>query len=126
MYKTQRHEFFYVVSTVELSAIGFFDSVLAGRADNFIVNCTASVDSSLVDCGDLEFNFNWRKRDGMETINDDRVIIASDENQSTLTLSPPSTEDTNFTCSVTVSERLGRLLPSEEKSLYISILVQSK
>ena len=126
MYMTQRHEFFYVVSTVELSAIGFFDSVLAGRADNFIVNYTASVDSSLVDSGDLEFNFNWRKRDGMETINDDRIIIASDENQSTLTLSPPSSGDTNFTCSVTVSERLGRLLPSEEKSLYISILVQSK
>ena len=106
--------------------MGFSDSVLAGGADNVTVNCSASVDSSLVDFGNLEFNFTWRNRDEMEILNDNRIIITSEEDQSTLTLSPPSTEDTNFTCSVIVSERLGRLLPSEEESLYISIILQSK
>ena len=118
--------FFYAVSTVELSVMEFSDIVLAGGIDNVTVKCNATVDSSLVDFGDLEFNFFWRNRNGMEIIHDIRIIITSEKDQSTLTLSPPSTQDTNFTCSVTVSERLGRLLPSEEESRYISILVRSK
>ena len=114
-----------VVSIAELSVMGTSNIIIAGGVDDISVNCTASVDSSLVDFGDLEFNFTWLNRDLIEMITDDRIIITSDEDQSTLTLSPPSIEDTNFTCSVTVSESLGRLLPSEEKSLSTSVLVQS-
>ena len=84
------------------------------------------MDSDLVDFGHLEFNFTWRNRYGIELRGDNRIIITSQENQSTLTLSPPSTEDTNFTCSVNVSERLGRLLRSKEESLSGYLLVLSK
>ena len=106
--------------------MGISDVVLAGGAYNVTINCMASVDHHLIDFGNLEFNFTWRNRDGIEIIKNNRIIIKSEEDQSTLTLSPPSTEDTNFTCSVIVSERLGRLLPSKEESLYVSIILKSK
>ena len=118
---------FFVVSTAELSVTGISDVAFAGGVDDVIINCTASVDSSLVDFGDLQFNFTWRNRDGIKIIShDDRVIITSEKHQSTLILSPPSIKDTNFTCSVTISERLDRLLPSDEKYHSVSIIVQSK
>ena len=115
-----------VVSIAELSIRGTSHNVIAGGVDDVTVNCTASVDPSLVDFGDLKINFTWRNQDGVELRSVDRIIITSYEDQSTLTLSPFNTEDTNFTCSVTVSERFGRLLPSDEESGSASVIVQSK
>jgi len=101
-------------------------SVYAGGVDNVTVLCMASVDSNVVDFGELEYNFTWRNRDQMEIKNNSRIILIFNKKKSTLTLSPLSTEDTKFTCSVTVSEKQGRLLPSEEESQSFSLNIKCK
>ena len=90
--------------------------LVAGGVDNVIVTCSATVDSTVVDLGTLGYSMTWLNRQGDEISSDSRTTIVSStsSSSSTLTLSPLSTDDTNFTCVVVVSELFNRLAPSAE------------
>ena len=112
--------------TVSLSVLS--DSLVAGGVRNVTLTCIASLDLNVVDSGDLEFSFSWRDRENIIMVAGGQISISSSStsNISMLTLSPPSTTDTNITCSVTVLEREARLESSLPGTKSISIDVQSK
>ena len=100
--------------------------VVAGGVDNVIVTCSATVDTTVVDFGTLGYTITWLNRQGDEISSDSRttVVSSTSSRSSTLTLSPLSTEDTNFTCVVVVSDMLNRLAASAEGTGSTTVDVQ--
>ena len=84
-------------------------SLVAGGVEDVSITCTATVNYSVVDSAELVYSYTWRNSLGQLITNDNRTKIKSIGDVSTLTLSPLSTLDTNFSCRVIVSEKLGRL-----------------
>ena len=80
--------------------------LVAGGVEDVNITCTATVNYSVVDSADLVYSYTWRNSLGQLIT---KTKIKSVGNVSTLTLSPLSTLDTNLSCRVIVSERLGRL-----------------
>ena len=82
------------------------ESLVAGGVEDVNITCTATVNYSVVDSADLVYSYTWRNSLGQLIT---KTKIKSVGNVSTLTLSPLSSLDTNLSCRVIVSERLGRL-----------------
>ena len=100
--------------------------LVAGGVDDVTLTCSASVDSFLVHFNTLSYTITWRDRYGGVISSGSRTTIVSStsSSSSTLTLSPLSTEDTNFTCVVVLSEMLNRLAPSAEGTGSTTVAVQ--
>ena len=88
----------------------------------------ASVNRDVVDSGDLRYAFTWMDRDGSILMNSNRTVITSADtsSSSTLSLSPLSSRDTMFSCSVVVSESQNILQSSNAGIDSISVSPQSK
>ena len=88
--------------------------LVAGGVNDVVVTCSATVNTTVVDFGTLRYTVTWLNRQGDEISTDSRTTIVSSTSSSfsTLTLSPLSTEDTNFTCVLVVNELRNRLTPS--------------
>ena len=102
------------------------DRLVAGGVDDVTLTCSASVDSFLVHFDTLSFTMTWQDRQSDVISSGSRTTIVSStsSSSSTLTLSPLSTEDTNFTCVVVVSEMLNSLTPSAEGTGSTTVAVQ--
>ena len=115
------------VSTPDVTLVVSSDSLLiAGGVNDVTLTCSASVDRGVVDFGDLVYSFTWYNSEGEVIMSSNRTIISSTTYMSTLTLSPLSVNDSNITCSVIVTERLGRLDSSAAGYRYIKVNVQRK
>ena len=103
--------------------------LLAGGVEDVILTCSAMVDWTVVDSGAIEYDFTWQDQNGLDLVSGDRITVTNRVYyyyyyfSSTLTLSPLSTTDANFTCLVRASEVNNRVLPSELASTAISLNV---
>ena len=102
------------------------DRLVAGGVDDVTLTCSASVNSLLVHFDTLGYTMTWRDRYGGVISSGSRatIVFSTSSNSSTLTLSPLSTDDTNFTCVVVVSEMQNRLAPSAEGTGSTNVDVQ--
>ena len=109
----------YAVSTPVVALSLAPDSPLvAGGVENTTLTCTAMVDRAVVNRWTIEYTFTWRDRDNITIVSGGRTIISTPtgpslSQSSTLTLSPLSTADTNFTCAVVVTVQEDTLFPSD-------------
>ena len=101
-------------------------SLMAGGAEDVNITCTATVNYSVVDSADLVYSYTWRNSLGQLITNSNKTLINSVGNMSILTLSSLSTLDTNFSCSVIVSETLGGLHTSHGREQVVSLLIIGK
>ena len=89
------------------------------------LTCTATLNLTLVDSGDIFYSFTWRDREGNTVVSGSRTIITQ-TSSSSLTLSPLNTTDTNFTCTVIAMDSMNRLVSSAEGNDSITINVHSE
>ena len=105
-------------------------ALIAGGVGVVSLNCSAMVDMDVVNEGNILFTFTWRDRDSSEVADDGRFSISnagpSSSSISSLQLSPLSTADTNFICTVTATEKNSRLLPSQPATAEITVNVTSE
>ena len=102
-------------------------ALIAGGVGVVSLNCSAMVDVDVVDEGNILFTFTWRDRDSSEVADDGRFRISNaGPSSSSLQLSPLSTADTNFICTVTAAEKNSRLLPSQPATAEIALNVTSE
>ena len=97
--------------------------LFAGEVET--LTCTATLDLSIVDFGDILYSFTWRDREGNTVVSGSRTIITQ-TSSSSLTLSSLNTMDTNFTCTVRAMESMNRLVSSAEGNDSITINVHSE
>ena len=90
------------------------------------LTCTATLDLTIVDSGNILYSFTWRDREENTVVSGSRTIITQTSSSSSLTLSPLNTMDTNFTCTVRAMEDMNRLVSSAEGSDSITINVHSE
>ena len=99
--------------------------LLVGGAEDITLTCSALLDLTVVDTQrDILYSFTWRDRAGVEIVSGDRITISQSSSTtafSSLTLSPLTTMDTNFTCTVEVSVPANTLLPSDLAMASISL-----
>ena len=99
--------------------------LLAGGAEDITLTCYALLDLTVVDTQqDILYSFTWRDRAGVEIVSGDRITISQSSSTtafSSLTLSPLTTIDTNFTCAVGASVAQNVLLPSDLAMASISL-----
>ena len=106
--------YLFAVSTPDVSVSVSSGPLIAGGVNDVVVTCSATVNNTVVDFGTLGYTVTWLNRQGDEISTDSRTAFVSSisSSSSTLTISPLSTEDTNFTCVVVVSEMQNILTPS--------------
>ena len=102
--------------------------LVAGGVEDILLTCSAMVNSTVVDVDvqNIRYVFTWQDSNGQDIVSGDRTIITSSSSSpssSSLTLSPLSTTDTNFTCAVIVSEVQNKVFPSEPGSAVTSVNV---
>ena len=97
--------------------------LFAGEVET--LTCTATLDLSIVDSGNILYSFTWRDREGNTIVSGSRTIITQ-TSSSSLTLSPLNTMDTNFTCTVRAMEDMNILVSSAEGDDSITINVHSE
>ena len=102
--------------------------LVAGGVEDILLTCSAMVNSTVVDVDvqDNRYVFTWQDSNGQDMVSGDRTIITSSPSSfssSSLTLSPLSTTDTNFTCAVIVSEVQNKVVASEPGSAVTSVNV---
>ena len=127
------HPNFYSVPapTVSLN-ITSTGPLLAGGAEDITLTCSAILDLTVVNpqlVRDILYSFTWRDRAGVEIVSGDRITISQSSSTtafSSLTLSPLTTMDTNFTCTVAVSVPANVLLPSDLAMASISLDVEGE
>ena len=90
------------------------------------LTCTATLDLTIVDSGDILYFFTWKDREGNTIVSGSRTIITETSSSSSLTLSPLNTTDINFTCTVIAMESMNRLVSSAEGNDSIAINVHSE
>ena len=92
------------------------------------LTCTATLDLTIVDFGDILYSFTWRDREGNTVVSGSRTNITqtSPSSSSSLTLSPLNTMDTNFTCTVIAMESMNRLVSSAVGVSAIGFIVDSE
>ncbi len=95
--------------------------------DDTTLNCSAILDQAVAN-RDVRYVFTWQNRDGSNITSGGRATISSPSasHLSILTLSPLSTEDTGFTCTVRVTEVQNTLDASEPTVAYTAINVTSE
>lgn len=79
------------------------------------LNCSATLNTMALDEGLLLYSFNWTDREGVAIVSGGRTNVIHTHtllSSSSLTLSPLSITDTNFTCSVFVMDSQNTLLSS--------------
>ena len=98
--------------------------LFAGEVET--LNCTATLNLTIEDSGDILYSFTWRDREGNTVVSGSRTIITQTSSSSSLTLSSLNTMDTNFTCTVRAIESMNRLVSSAEGDDSITINVHSE
>ena len=100
--------------------------LVAGGVDDVTLTCSATVDSFIVDFGILGYAFTWLDRRGTTilTVNRTTIVSSTNNNISTLALSPLSIEDTNFTCTVVVHDIMNRLGSSAAGAMSTTLNIQ--
>ena len=97
---------------------------------NITLTCSALLDLTVVDTEGILYSFTWRDRAGVEIVSGDRITISQFNTTtafSSLTLSPLTTMDTNFTCAVEASVvQNNTLLPSDSAMTSISLDVEGE
>ena len=105
------------VSTPTVSTSVPAGPFVAGGVDNVTLNCSAMLGAGVDNSAVIRYNYTWLDREGREIVSGGRTIITpttpSTSSSSTLTLSPLSTTDTNFTCRVILSDARNLLRPSD-------------
>ena len=101
--------------------------LFAGGAEDTIVTCIAMFDLDVVNTEmDLFYEFTWLDRSNVEVVASDRISVSQSHNTSFLTLSPLSTEDTNFTCQVSVTVSQNVLTPGDEARSTATLDIQGE
>ena len=111
-------------------------ALVAGGVEDTTLICSAMVNQA-VNRGTIIFTFTWRDRDGNPVVSQQRTAISPSTPPhsstfpipvitSTLTLSPLSTADTNFSCTVDLAESQNTLDPSEPVTMSIAVNVISE
>ena len=91
------------------------------------LTCTATLDPTIVDSGDILYSFTWRDREGNTVVSGSHAIITqTSSSSSSLTLSPLNTMDTNFTCTVRAMESMNRLVSSAEGVSAVGFIFHSE
>ena len=89
------------VSTPTVSTTVPSGPLFIGVVDNTTLTCSAMLGGGVDNPAVIRYNYTWVDRDGREIVSGGRTIITpttpSTSSSSTLTLSPLSTTDTNFT-----------------------------
>ena len=116
--------YIYTVPTPVVSITVPPGPLFAGEVEN--VTCSATLNHTIVDSGDILYSFTWRDREGNSVESGSRTIITQTSSSSSLTLSPLNTTDTNFTCKVIAMERMNRLVFSAEGVSAIGFIVNSE
>ena len=105
----------------------------AGGLDDVTLTCSASLNMDAIDRGDEDilYIFTWMERGGGTIVSGGRIIISTTTSPTTstissLTLSPLSTTDTNFTCTVRATEAQARLETSEQGRDSTQVIVLSE
>ncbi len=98
------------------------------------LTCSASLKMDLIDRGDEDilYTFTWMEREGGTIVSGgERITITTTTSPTTsttssLTLSPLSTTDTNFTCTVRATEAQNRIVASEIGRKTVQVNVQGE
>ena len=102
----------------------------AGGVEDTTLNCSAMLDLDVVDTQQqIFYTFTWRDRSGVEIVSGDRITISQSSSttpSSSLTLSPLSIRDTNFTCAVRVTVSQDALTESDLGMATVILNVQGK
>ena len=115
------------VSTPTVSTTVPSGPLFAGGVDNVILTCSAMLGAGVDNPAVIRYNYTWLDREGREIVSGGRTIITpTSPSTSTLTLSPLSTTDTNFTCRVTLSDSRNLLRPSDPGEQRTDVNVLSK
>lgn len=120
----------HVVSAPVVSVAVSSGALMAGGVRNTTLNCSTMLDQAVLDGGLIYYDFIWWDRDGNTITSGGRITIVptypslSSIPYSTLTLSPLSTEDTNFTCGVIAQQN--RMVASELAMASIPLNVVSE
>ena len=100
-------------------------SLVAGGVEDVKITCTATVNYSVVDSADLVYSYTWRNRYDQLIKNNNRTKIKSVNNISTLTLSPLSTRDTYFSCTINVSVLNSTDILTSDGSTHLALLLDN-
>ena len=118
------------VSTPTVSTTVPSGPLFAGGVDNVTLTCSAMLGAGVDNPAIIRYNYAWLDRNGREIVSGGHTIITptspSTSSSSTLTLSPFSTTDTNFTCRVTLSDSRNLLRPSDPGERRTDVYVLSK
>ena len=112
--------YLYAVPTPVVSITVRPGPLFAGEVES--LTCTATLDLTIVDYGNILYSFTWRDREGNTVVSGSRTIITQTSSSSSLTLSPLNTMDTNFTCTVRAMESINRLVSSTEGNDFVTII----
>ena len=118
---------YVAVSTPDVSLL-VSGPLVAGAVNNVILTCFATINTSVSDFGTFDYTFTWLNREDAELQNSQRtnIVSSTSSDSSTLTLSPLNVMDTEFTCTVIVTERSNRLATSAIGTGSATINVQGK
>ena len=118
------------VSTPTVSTTVPSGPLFAGGVDNVTLTCSAMLGAGVDNPAVIRYSYIWLDREGREIMSGGRTIITptspSTSSSSTLTLSPLSITDTNFTCRVTLSDSRNLLRPSDPGEQRTDVNVLSK
>ena len=117
------------VSTPTVSTTVPSGPLFAGGVDNVTLTCSAMLGAGVDNPTVIRYSYTWLDREGRGIVSGGRTIITPttpSSSSSTLTLSPLSTTDTNFTCRVTFSDSRNLLRPSDPGEQRTDVNVLSK
>ncbi len=105
----------------------------AGGLNDVTLTCSASLKMDLIDRGDeyILYTFTWMGMGGDTLVSGGRITISTTTTStistiSSLILSPLSTTDTNFTCTVRATEAQNRIVASEIGRKTVEVNIQSE
>ena len=117
--------YLYAVPTPAVSITVTPGPLFVGEVES--LTCTATLDLSIVDSGNILYSFTWRDREGNTVVSGSHTIITqTSSSSSSLILSPLNTTDTNFTCTVRAMESMNRLVSSAVGVSDIGFIVDSE
>ena len=118
------------VSTPIVSTTVPSGPLFAGGVDNVTLTCSAMLGAGVDNPAVIRYSYTWLDREDRGIVSGGRTIITpitpSTSSSSTLTLSPLSTTDTNFTCRVTLSDSRSLLRSSDPRERRTDVNVLSK
>ena len=119
---------YVAVSTPDVSVSVSSGPLVAGGVNNVTLKCFAMINTFVSDFGTFDYTFTWLNREDTVIQNSQRtnIVSSSTSDSSTLTLSPLNVQDTEFACTVIVTERSNRLATSAIGTGSMTINVQGK